>query len=519
MVNRVKKGTKGPSAAYLTRAAALKKLQLSLADFRRLCILKGVYPREPKKKLKGADKTYYHSKDIIFLAHEPLLNKFRDLKVALRRYKKAVCRREPSIARKVLQNKPLVTFHHLVKERCPTLTDALRDLDDALSSLSLFASLPTNDSRQIDAVCISESLRLVDEFHLFVSQSNSLQKVFVSIKGYYFQAKVLGETITWLVPHQFTQLLPSEVDFKVMITFLEYYRTLVKFTNYKLYELWNFSYPPTSSTCIMSHSLSVGSRYLSLSTKSLNPAKNAEVDDEASNCDPEEVNEMETKRPLLFSNLTFFVSREVSKPPLVFMIRSFGGSVGWEQESSPIDACDPSITHHIIDRPEFQKVEGVSREYVQPQWVFDCINSAVLLPVDSYGPGCALPPHLSPFVDDTAEGYIPQQREVLNAAILDKRPETVSAAEADEESDTSDVEELKEKEQLFHQKMNKEIPETENLSEKKLKRKEAKATEETERRKALLSKKHKRLLQRIEFGQNTKADAVEKLKKRRETAR
>jgi pescadillo protein len=58
-----------------------------LQDFRRLCILKGIYPREPKRKLYGSDKTYFHVKDLKILEHDTLLNKFHSISSHLKKYK------------------------------------------------------------------------------------------------------------------------------------------------------------------------------------------------------------------------------------------------------------------------------------------------------------------------------------------------------------------------------------------------------------------------------------------------
>jgi pescadillo protein len=149
MEQKIKKGKKGEQSQYLTRSKAIRKLQLTLKDFRRLCILKGVYPREPKKKFEGTNKTYYHIKDLKILMHDKLLDKFREIKAHVKKHKKLLGRKETKLAEEHQSKTPKYTLSHIIKERYPTFIDALRDMDDALCLISLFASLPQHMSLEI----------------------------------------------------------------------------------------------------------------------------------------------------------------------------------------------------------------------------------------------------------------------------------------------------------------------------------------------------------------------------------
>ena len=117
----------------------------------------------------------------------------------------------------------------------------------------------------------------------------------------------------------------------------------------------------------------------------------------------------------IFGNLIFFLGREVPRDIFEFIVCAFGGRVGWEGPGSPYAVTDTRITHHVWDRSPAlpnPKVEG--REYVAPQWLADCVNARLLLPISKYAPGATLPPHLSPFVDDAATGHTPAYRGELD---------------------------------------------------------------------------------------------------------
>ncbi|KXZ46900.1 hypothetical protein GPECTOR_39g394 [Gonium pectorale] len=548
MGKKLKKGKTGNAAQYITRTQAVRKLQLRLSEFRRLCILKGVHPREPKKKPKGANKTYYHTKDINWLAHEPLLNTFRNIKAHDRKIRKARAKQNADLAKRLSQLKPTYRLDHLVKERYPSFVDALRDMDDALTMVHLFATLPAESKYDIPTTAVHTARRLALEWQAYIVRSGALRRVFVSVKGYYFQAELLGQSVTWLVPHALSQVLPADVDYRVMLTFLEFYNTLLQFVNFKLYHMLGLRYPPVLDKRLEEAAAELAgimkdiagvrdvaegdraqgagsgegaagadggdadasdpqmrARIESLQTRLREIVGVEEAEGDADAADVEEEDEPDSEAdgeeddepPVLdsggedddeddeeeeeeggakldaaarsggkaststaallgdddddeddddmpadrradaadvdagtraaggalgpdvdpsdeaalcrhlFRGLVFFLGREVPREPLMLVVRAFGGVAAWDGEGSPYEETSEAITHQVVDRPR-QGHRFLSREYVQPQWVFDSANFRVLMAADLYAPGGVPPPHLSPFVGETDEnGYTP----------------------------------------------------------------------------------------------------------------
>jgi pescadillo protein len=149
-----------------------------------------------------------------------------------------------------------------------------------------------------------------------------------------------------------------------------------------------------------------------IKTLNLDAIEQEEEDDEMQEDEIMDQEEEGEKVPGLFSNCVFFLSREVPRYSLEFVIKSMGGKVCWDPISgsgSVYEPNDPRITHHLTDRPNLTGlIEG--REYLQPQWIYDCINQNKLLKTNGYHPSDQLPPHLSPFVQLGEDDYDPQEQ-------------------------------------------------------------------------------------------------------------
>ncbi|CAH1802182.1 unnamed protein product [Owenia fusiformis] len=459
-----KKYESGAATAYISRSQALRKLQLSLADFRRLCIIKGIYPHEPRHKKtvgKGstAPKTYYYLKDIQFLLHEPIVNKFRDFKSFLRKIKRACDKGDDERAERLRQNKPKYKLDHIVKERYPTFIDAIRDMDDCLSMAFLFSTFPK--SRKTHVELINRCKIQTVEFMHYIISSKSLRKVFISIKGVYYQAEVMGQIITWVAPHKYAYDHPTDVDYKIMSTFVEFYTTMLGFINYRLYTSLSLHYPPKlelpgsidtsigeKEMCSEQDALTEKLAALTQTLQMMGDAPDDPQPDEFPailSDDPDLIEKAKVEQEnmkkfqQLFKGLKFFLNREVPRECLTFIIRSFGGVVSWEKSlavGSTYSEDDETITHHIVDRPSMSN-QYLSRFYIQPQWVFDSVNAHRLLPVEEYFIGADLPPHLSPFVEETEGVYAPPEQ--LGVETTDSGID--NAESSDEEEDVEQDEE------------------------------------------------------------------------------
>ena len=373
-----------------------------------------------------------------------------------------------------------------------------------------------------------------------------------------------------------------------MLTFLELYQTLLGFVFFKLYTDAELVYPPALDTEKDAAGAGVGAFNLRLADqRPLAPEKQNETvkkvaskdvrqtikeinaseplnDDELppliedgnveenmdedfvtqpSKSNPEEAASLTTLRTLsslpsstastLFSPFVFYLSRETSRPLFEFIIRAFGGRVGWPATSgsgSPFDERDELITHVIIDRPlpanlsSEEKERRRKRKYVQPQWIVDSANAGRILPEGPYLQGETLPPHLSPF-GEGAGAYDPSKASSGDIAMEEDSDSEVegeteggervgvqTAVEVDQaigdEAALRTAELDAEARGLDHQAFEKQVKAAKKAAKAMSTEEDADADAEKEMNNMMMSRKQKKLYEKMKYGENKRAAEV-----------
>jgi|UniRef100_A0A7S4GH27 pescadillo protein len=449
----VKARIKGFTRAFCTKAQACRKLQITIKEFRRLCILKGIYPRHPKKIpsvaiKKGLKKnsTFYFTRDINWLLQEPILEKFREFSTYNKKLKKRIAKGQ-GVKGKAYKDevKPQLEYSlvPLLKERYPTFLEAVREMSDALSHMFLYSILPPHIASKttieghnyLTTRLSKKSRNLAKRWTEYCANTSAVRKAFISIKGWYYQADIMGQAVTWLVPHNYNVMMPGTVDYNVMMTFLEFYTVMLDFVLFRL----ESEYKANESR-------------VKLEQEKDEEREELGIEDMAEDfpMSPEDQKTQEAQKKLsgMFAGFTFFLGTEVPHKNLVFVIKSLGGKI--EQT-----ADHKSVTHVVMDRPAVKGTVRTDCDYVQPQWILDCLNAKHLLPVDQYGPGKELPPHLSPFdeglvADHDGRPYEPSRlKEIRN--LMEPTFKALAAPDSDEEKESdalsdSELEELSEPE-------------------------------------------------------------------------
>lgn len=128
------------------------------------------------------------------------------------------------------------------------------------------------------------------------------------------------------------QEIPHEVDFNVIMTFVEYYTELLKLVNFKLYSMSNFSYPPV----VRPEFVNIGNEfvYMNISGGTMVPQG-------------------------IFCGMRFCISPEVPLVPTSLVIISSGGAL----------SALPNATHVIVDRDVKGTPKGPLLIYAIQKWI------------------------------------------------------------------------------------------------------------------------------------------------------
>jgi pescadillo len=351
--------------SFISKELTIKNLGLQPKEFERLVVLCGVHPYVPRdrnKVDKGFD-FYYRVSDVDGLQHSEV---YRVI-LKQREYNEKVERaRGTGVEYRIpYMKRHEVCYVDLVRKRYRSLGASLDDLGNTLNDLYLARMLGFKD------------LEVLDGLEQLIAENSLLDLSFMSTGGIFNQAHFGKIKVTWFVPYPGAGLGGMVEEKKDVspdlrweaLSFLDFVSSDEEAESEPEEMVPLVNDPNKLDVSILSYSVPLLMVHCKLVLHKLGKLYAGHV----------------SGRTMIFSGLKFLVKRERIENHLRIIIRSCGGEV-----TGSVQEADVYVS---------EEVEELAEEivYVQPQYLFDCLNAGKKLDTGPYLVGRELPEHRSPF--------------------------------------------------------------------------------------------------------------------------
>lgn len=354
-----------PVIKFVSRKTAIEKLKLSEKQFDRLCVLLAVYPviAESKKCYDKVDGWYYKIDDIKKIFYSDSYEILKKNTENEGKRQKLVQFQQLERAARIIDDE--FSLVDLVKQKYETLGHSIDDLGNTVRNLYL-----------IDLLEIENVKNELKAFEDFIVEKSLLNKAFMSKKGIYYGFSVEKIIVCWMVPYPGTDLtLLVEEKSENVGEKPDYTFDFLDFGSFdeeesEEEELVDPNDSEKKDISLLKYAFPLLKIHLNLMLHKLNKL----------------YNNSEIKKNLVFRNTKFHVDIRSIAEQIKFVIRCGGGEIV-ESETADI------IITESVDEIDNNKT------YLQPQFIFDSLNSGKMVEKEDYLVGKELPAHSSPFPD------------------------------------------------------------------------------------------------------------------------
>lgn len=354
-----------PLKKFVSRKMALEKLRLKSKQFDRLCILCAIYPVVPNlRNCIDQEKGWYYKiedvRSIYYSDAYDVLCKNRNIEKRKEEYLKFD--RIEKLKNIKEEDYGLVG---LVKSKYSSFGSSIADLGETLRHLYFIDMLKIHDVK--DALC---------EFENFILKRKLLDKVFMSKKGIFYSFDVEKIKVMWQVPYpslNLDQIVEEKKDIEINLKansmpFLDFGSEIEDEESSDT--IVDTNDPNKLDISLIKYSAPLMAIHLKLSLHKYNLL----------------YKDVKSNRKGIFQHKKVCVCVDSIKTQIEFILKHE-------------DALIVSLDESEIVIAETVDIINPGILYIQPQFVFDSLNSGYLLDYEPYYVGKTLPIHKSPFPD------------------------------------------------------------------------------------------------------------------------